>query len=159
MIEKFEDLGLDDLDKDLEEMIKDKKSIDIEEFNEFRMKRAESLIQEKLGLSIDELKSALSNYTVANADELSDQFVNIAPLGDYGELLETTDEKITFLKGEGALAKHWLLRAIRKSDIKENLISFEFLNDSVDDGDVFQGFVYVSFQGKIRHAFTQGCDN
>jgi hypothetical protein len=158
MIEKFEDLGLDTLDVE-EEVEGPTQPITLEEYNKQRMQKAEALVKEKLGVTFDELKQLLSNYTVEHAEELTHEFVNIAPFCDYSKLLEDNDGMAEFLKTEAHKVEHWHLQGIRKSDYKENLVSFEFLNDSVDDGDVFQGFVYVSFQGKIRHAFTQGNDN
>ena len=138
MIDKFEDLGLDDKDE---------------------MPQIEQKIQDKLEVSVAEMKAALANYVQGHAEELSLEFVNIAPLGDYSKLLEDNDSMAEFLKSEGFKSEHWELRGIRMSDVQKNLLSFEFANKSVDDGEVFQGFVYVSFQGKIRHAFAQGCDN
>lgn len=158
MIEKFADLELDSLDT--EEDVEDPtQSISLEEYNKRRMAKAEAIFKEKLGITFDELKQSLSKYTVEHAEELTHEFVNIAPFSDYSKLLEDNDSMAEFLKTEAHKVEHWVLQGVKQSDVKENLVSFEFMNDSVDDGDVFQGFVYVSFQGIIRHAFTQGCDN
>jgi hypothetical protein len=138
MIDKFEDLDIGDTDE---------------------MPQVEQKVQYKLGIAVSEMKAALANYVQGHAEELSLEFVNIAPLGDYGKLLEDNDSMAEFLKSEGFKSEHWELRGIRMSDVQKNLLSFEFANKSVDDGEVFQGFVYVSFQGKIKHAFAQGCDN
>lgn len=138
MIDNFEDLGLDDKDE---------------------MPQVEQKIQEKLGLTVAEMKAALGDYVQGHAEELTHEFVNMAPLGDYSKLLEDNDSMSEFLKTEGFKSEHWELRGIRASDVQKNLLSFEFANKSVDDGESFQGFVYVSFQGKIKHAFAQGCDN
>jgi len=135
MIEKFEDLGLettDDLDK-----------IDVK-------------IKEKLGISFTDMTNALSEYVISHAEELARDFVNIAPFGDYSKLLEDNDSMREFLKNEAHKPEHWLISSISPSDLKKDLISFNFINKSVDDGDIFQGFVYVSFGGKIKHAFAQG---
>jgi hypothetical protein len=158
MIEKFEDLGLETLDV-VEDIEGPTQPITLEEWNKQRMDKAEALIKEKLGVTFGELKQLLSNYTVEHAEELTHEFVNIAPFCDYSKLLEDNDSMAEFLKTEAHKVEHWILQGIRESDVKKGLISFEFQNDSVDDGDVFQGFVYVSFQGKIKHAFTQGNDN
>lgn len=155
MIEKYEDLGLDALDEEDESA----KPTSLEEYNKQRMAKAEALVKEKLGVSFDEMRKALGDYTISHAEELTHGFVNIAPLGDYGKLLEDNDSMAEFLKSEGFKSEHWELRGIRLSDVQKNLLSFEFANKSVDDGESFQGFVYVSFQGKIKHAFSQSCDN
>lgn len=135
MIEKFEDLGLEPHNL-LEEV--------------------EPKIQEKLGLTIQEMKEAISASVIENADELATEFVNIAPLGDYSKLLEDNEEMAEFLKTEAHKAEHWHLSGIRVLDEKKKILTFYFDNDSVDDGDLFKGFAYVSFEGKIKHAFAQG---
>lgn len=138
MIENFDDLGLTDKDE---------------------VAQVAEKVQEKLGVTVAEMQAALGTYVQGHAEELTHEFVNIAPLGDYGKLLEDNDSMAEFLKSEGFKSEHWELRGIRLSDVQKNLLSFEFANKSVDDGESFQGFVYVSFQGKIKHAFAQGCDN
>jgi len=138
MIEKWEDLELETADT---------------------IEQVEEKVKEKLGLSFDELKAALSNYVVSHAEELTHEFVNIAPLGDYSKLLEDNDSMAVFLKTEAHKPEHWQIQGLSPSDVKKDLLTFHFGNDSVDDGGVFEGFVYVSFQGKIRHAFAQGNDN
>lgn len=135
MIEKFEDLDLKDDDK---------------------MEDIEKKIQEKMGVSVDEMRQALSVYVVDHAEELTHEFVNMAPLGDYSKLLEDNDSMAEFLKTEGHKPEHWMLYSVRLSDYNKTLISFDFKNKSVDDGDIFSGFVFVSMSGKIRHTFAQG---
>jgi hypothetical protein len=120
------------------------------------MEQVQQKIQEKLGVSILELQQALSNHVVEKAESLTHEFVNIAPLGDYSKLLEDNDSMAEFLKTEGHKPEHWILYGVRVSDVNPNLLSFNFTNDAVDDGEIFQGFVFVSFQGKIKHAFAQG---
>jgi hypothetical protein len=142
MIEKFEDL--------LEGLSVEKlDSID----------QVESQIKEKLGVSFDDLKRSLSEYVIANSDELATQFVNISPFGDYSKMLEEKDGMAKFLKTEAHKIENWRILGLTPTDSQEELITFQFANKSIDDGDVFDGFVYVSFQGKIKHAFAQGNDN
>lgn len=135
MIEKFEDLGLEPHNI-LEEV--------------------EPKIQDKLGITIQEMKAAIGVSVIENADELATEFVNIAPLGDYSKLLEDNESMAEFLKTEAYKEEHWHLTGIRILDEKKKLLTFYFSNDSVDDGELFQGFAYVSFEGKIKHAFAQG---
>jgi len=138
MIEDFKDLELDDVDT---------------------IEKAEEKIQEKLGVTFLQLKQALSEYVLAHAEELTHEFVNMAPYGDFSKLLEDNDSMAEFLKMEAHKPENWLVQGLTPSDVQKNLISFHFANKSVDDGDVFEGFVYVSFTGKIKHAFAQGNDN
>ena len=156
MIEKFEDLGFDKLGEEVEGP---HQPISPEEQAKQWLDQIESCIKEKLDVTFDMLKQSLSEYVVAHAEELTHEFVNIAPFGDYAKLLEDNDGMAEFLKTEAHKPEHWRLLGITPSDYKKNLISFQFSNKSVDDGDVFDGFVYVSFEGKIRHAFAQGNDN
>jgi hypothetical protein len=138
MIEKFEDLDLEKVETP---------------------EQVDEKIQEKLGVNLMELKEKISAYVVDKAEELTHEFVNIAPLGDYSNLLEDNDSMADFLKSEAYKPEHWKLLGIRISDVNKSLLSFEFANDAVDDGDVFKGFAYVSFSGKIRHIFAVGNDN
>jgi hypothetical protein len=137
----------------------------IEKIEDFDLKETDSVeeidskIKEKLGVSVPEMQEALSKYVISNAEELTLQLVNIAPLGDYSKLLEDNDSMADFLKSEANKPEHWLLNSLRLSDVNSNLLSFEFINDAIDDGDSFKGFVFVSLQGKIKHAFAQGDDN
>lgn len=135
MIEKFEDLDLQ---------------------TEDTMEQVDTKVQEKLGLSVADMRQALSAHVIDKAESLTHEFVNFAPLGDYGNLLEDNDSMAEFLKTEGHKPEHWKLYGVRVSDVNPNLLSFNFSNDAVDDGEIFQGFVFVSFQGKIKHAFAQG---
>lgn len=112
-------------------------------------------ILEKLGISIQEMKDALSSYVSNSGSELLTEFVNIAPLGDYSKMLESNDQMEDFLKVEAHKPEHWVLSGIRTTDQDKKLLTFKFDNDSVDDGDIFKGYVYVSFDGKIKHAFAQ----
>jgi len=135
MVEKFADLGLDKADS-------------IEE--------VEKKIQEMLGVSVLEMRQALSSYVLDKAEDLTHEFVNVAPMGDYGKLLEDNDSMADFFKTEAHKTEHWLLKEVAPSDVNKELITFRFANDAVDDGDIFTGFVYVSMLGKIKHAFAQG---
>lgn len=116
----------------------------------------ERLVQEKLGIAVSDMRKALSSYVLAAAEALTHEFVNMAPLGDYSKLLEDNDSMADFLKTEAHKEEHWKLESVGPSDVNKSLISFAFINDAIDDGDVFKGFVYVSYQGKIKHAFAQG---
>jgi hypothetical protein len=138
MIEKFEDLDLKDEDT---------------------IEQVEVKVQEKLGLSIIDMKTALSEAVIKGAEELTLEFVNMAPLGDYSRLLEDNDSMAEFLKSEGHKTEHWKLYGVKTCNSNDKLITFEFANLSVDEGEALQGFVYVSVQGKIKHAFAQNSDN
>lgn len=138
MIEKFDDLNLADEDS---------------------FEQVDEKIKEKLGVSFIELKQALTDYVVSHAEELTHELTNIAPLGNYEKLLEDNDSMAEFIKNEASKAEHWHVQGVTVSGPQNNLLAFHFGNDSIDDGDVFEGFVYVSFSGKIRHAFAQGSDN
>ncbi len=157
MIEKFEDLGFEKLgEDDVEGPVQ---PISPQEEAKLFIAQVDAILQEKLGISIDFLKQQLSEYTVSHAEELTHEFVNVAPFGDYSKLLEDNDGMAEFFKTEAHKVEHWRLLGITPSDVQKNLINFQFQNKAVDDGDVFDGFVYVSFSGKIKHAFTQGNDN
>lgn len=111
-------------------------------------------LQEKLGLKILDLQNAICDWIKNNAEEISQDFVNIAPLGDYGNLLEDNDSLALFLREESAKPEHWELMGVKSTD-NQNMIQFIFDCSAVDDGNTFKGFVFVGKSGKIRHAFAQ----
>lgn len=140
MIEKWEDLDIKD-----EEIEKGK-------FEEV----IGAKVQEKLGVSLESLREKLSLYVAEHAETLAEDFANIAPLGKYDQLIEDRSGIINFLRTEAHKVEHWKLHRLELSEASPNLLVFEFSNASVDEGDVCAGFAYVSFSGKIRHAFAQG---
>lgn len=112
-------------------------------------------IQEKLGVSLMEMKEVLSKSVQDRAEEMTLELVNIAPFGDYEKMIEDNDGMAEFLKAEAHKVEHWKLEAIEVSPLNKELLSFVFKNPSIDDGETFQGFVFVSKSGKIRHGFAR----
>jgi hypothetical protein len=115
----------------------------------------DSKLQEKLGLSVADMKTALSKYINDKAEELSVTFVNIAPFGDYGLLIEDHEEMAKFLREEATKAENWHLESSCNNPDNASLLQFTFYCTAVDDGDIFKGHVYVSKSGAIRHVFAQ----
>ena len=133
MIEKIDDLGLEDNDK---------------------LNDIDSKLKEHLGIGLEEMHQALSESVRSKAEEIADEMFNLAPMGDYDKLTEDKEEIAEFLRNEAHKPEHWRLNMM---DIrKDGLIHFGFLNLAVDDGDNFIGSVYVSKSGQIRHAFAYG---
>ncbi len=117
-----------------------------------------SKIKEKLNIDIPAMKDCLSNFVIDNSDQLSNDFVNIIPYGDYSKFLEDADKISKFLKDEASKIENWKLIYITPSDINQDLIEFVFNNKSIDDGDIFQGHIFLNKSGKIKHAFTKVMD-
>jgi hypothetical protein len=122
---------------------------------EYEEEKVALKIQEKLGTSLFQMKETISAYVIAHAEELTLEFPNIAPLGDYGKLIENNDDMTEFLKTEGHKPEHWKLHTILLSDVNKELLSFHFWNTGVDDGTTFQGFCFTTKTGKIKHVFAQ----
>lgn len=116
----------------------------------------ETKVQAKLEIPFSLLRERLSSYVQEHVNTLVEDFVNIAPFGDYSKLIEDRAGMIEFLRTEAHKTQHWKLRVVQPSEINPTLLSFEFGNEAVDDGASCSGFVYVSFHGKIKHAFAQG---
>lgn len=114
-----------------------------------------SKLKEKLEIDLDTITQALSSFVRDNSNELANDFVNIIPYGDYGNILEDNEFMSNFLKEEASKIDNWTLYSISQSDVNPELIQFIFSNKSVDDGDVFEGHVFLSKHGKIKHVFTQ----
>lgn len=111
-------------------------------------------VQAKIGTSLQQMKETLSATVIKKAEELSLEFPNIAPLGNYGKLIEDNDGMTEFLKTEGHQPKHWEIELIEFNP-KLELLMFSFANKGVDDGTTFSGFVYTTKGGKIKHSFAK----
>jgi hypothetical protein len=136
-IEKYADLGLKD---------------------EHKIEEVEAILQEKMGIKLDDLRQAIGNYVQSHSEEMSQQFNNIAPLGDYSNLLEDRDSMSFFLKDEAFKNEHWKLFQIEPHTVHKNLLHFTFKNSAIDDGNTCRGFAFVSLSSKLRHAFARGDD-
>jgi dsDNA-binding SOS-regulon protein len=122
---------------------------------EYEEDQVAAKIQNKLGTSLEQMKEVLSKSVIDRAEELTLDFVNIAPMGDYDKLLEDNDSMAEFLKMEAHKLEHWKLYKIFVSDVNKDLLSFVFKNIAVDDGENFEGFVFVTKTGKIKHGFAR----
>lgn len=117
----------------------------------------ENYIKEQLGADFAAIRSRLSTDLQNRAEELTLEFTNIAPNGDYEKLLEDNDSMATFLKSEAAKDENWKL--VEMQVVKyagQQMLECIFNNKAVDDGTSLEGYVFLSKTGKIRHAFTQG---
>lgn len=133
MIDKIEDLGLEEKDE---------------------LQQIDAKIKEHLGIGLDDMHQALSESVQERAVEFAQEMFNLAPMGDYDKLTDDKDVIADFLRTEAHKPEHWRLNML---DIrKDGLLHFSFLNLAVDEGDSFVGSVYVSKSGQIRHAFAHG---
>lgn len=132
MIEKFEDFGF---------------------VTEDKQEQIDAKVQEKLGISLHNMCEALSASIQENADKISENIINMAPYGDYDKFTEDPIKMSDFLKIEAHKPENWKLNYIEMVD--DSLIKFAFLCTAIDDGETFEGLVYVSKSGKIRHSFGQ----
>ena len=119
------------------------------------MSIVESKIKEKLGIDVLTMKETLSTFAKDHAEQLTKDLVNIIPYGDYANLLEDNTNMANFIKEESSKLENWELFYLAPSDLHPELIEFVFNNLSVDEGDNFQGYVFVNKSGKIKHAFAQ----
>lgn len=160
MIDKFEDLGVNEIElfEDIEGPVQ---PVPYEQLHKEYIAKIDARVQERLGISFDTMKQLLSDYTISHAEEMTHDFVNITPFGDYGKMLEDNDGMADFLKAEAHKVEHWHIKSIRQSEHKSmpNMITFHFYNKSVDEGESMFGYVYVNFEGKVKHAFAQADDN
>lgn len=134
----------------------------VETLNDLHLEVSDTLeeiykkVQDGLGISVYDMRSALSKYVVDKAESLVIDFVNIIPYGDYDKIIEDNKDMVAFLRDHASKENNWELYSATMCDTNDTLISFYFKNQAVDDGDALCGFVYVSFDGKIKHTFAQG---
>ena len=138
MLEKFDDLKIEELSKE----------------GDF-IPQLSALLKEQLGIGFEEMTQSLSEWVKSHAEELTHEFVNIAPYEQYDKILEDNDSMAEFLKTEAHKPENWELHFMGV-DKKKDLLEVIFSNKAVDDGDSLRGYVFVSKSGKIRHAFAQG---
>lgn len=116
----------------------------------------EAKLKEKLGTGLDVIKQSLTSFVLDKAEELTHQFVNIVPYGDYDKILEDNDSMADFLRTEASKPENWKLQWLETTKAAIPMLHFCFKNTSVDDGEGFTGNVYVGLNGKVKHAFAQG---
>jgi hypothetical protein len=134
-------------------MINDIKELEVGE--KATNEQLDQKIREKLGIGFSEMTEALCLSVKERAVELVEEIANIAPNGDYGKLIEDKELMAKFLQEEAAKPENWIIQFIETKKKDSGLIEFVFFNKTVDDGDIFKGFVFVGKSGKIRHAFAQ----
>jgi hypothetical protein len=110
-------------------------------------------LKEHLGISIEDMQDALSKFVIAQNVELSEEFMNVAPFGDYSKLMENKFDIAKFFKEEAHKPEHWIVYGL--GGVKDQCTKFVFNNDVVDDGTTLVGYVVVNSTGKIKHAFAQ----
>lgn len=115
----------------------------------------EKALEEKLKLSINDMQTAITDWLKTNAEKVAEEFVNIIPNGDYDLLIDDSHQMTEYLRTEAAEPGHWLLT---EAKVRDNLIGLVFDCKVVDEGDTFKGFVFVTKNGKIKHAFAQNQD-
>lgn len=116
----------------------------------------EAKLKEKLGIGLADLKLSLTTYVINKAEELTHDFANITPYGDYEHILEDNDGMATFLKDEASKPDNWKLLWVQTTKAGVPMLQFCFSNTAVDEGEGFVGNVYLGLNGKIKHAFAQG---
>lgn len=118
---------------------------------------AAARLQEKLGLTLQECKEALSNSLVIRAEEVVEDLPSCAPYADWDKLMEDPADIQKFLEEEASKPENWEIIFFYARKEQDKVAEFVFYNKAVDDGDILKGYVYVGLSGKIRHAFCQAC--
>jgi len=134
MIESIKDLELDSLNP------KD---------DDFKSKLDEKL-KEKLNISVKEMQDVLSSSLISSSADIASQLNNIIAYNDYDKIIEDENDMVEFLKNEASKPENFWLYGIQEDN---GLLKFHFINMAVDEGDVLNGFVFISKSGKIKHNF------
>ena len=115
----------------------------------------DKVLQERLGISLQEMTHALTDSLRQRAEEVAEDCFSVAPYGDYSKMIEDPEGVAKFFRDEAAKPEHWKLEFFEMKKKGDQLIEFIFNNTAVDDGDILKGFVFVGLSGTIRHAFCQ----
>ena len=132
-----------------------KKSIDKTLAEASSVKDFNKKLKKLCHVSLIEIQQALSAAVQNTADEVAKEFINVAPLGDYSLLIEDHLKIAEFLKTEAHKPEHWLVYGLASGDDEKEFTKFVFMNDAVDDGTTFKGYVLIDKKGGIKHAFAQ----
>lgn len=135
MIESIKDLELDDLDP---------------KNDDFKSKLDEKL-KEKLNISVKEMQDVLSTSLISSSADIAGELNNIIAYNDYDKIIEDENDMVEFLKNEASKPENFWLYGIQEDN---GLLKFHFINMAVDEGDVVNGFVFLSKGGKIKHYFV-----
>lgn len=135
MIESIKDLELDSLNP------KD---------DDFKSKLDEKL-KEKLNISVKEMQDVLSTSLISSSSDIAGELNNIIAYNDYDKIIEDYDDMVEFLKTDASKPENFWLYGLQEDN---GLLKFHFINMAVDEGDVVNGFVFVSKGGKIKHYFV-----
>ena len=112
--------------------------------------KLDDYLHEKLGVRMATLTAPLETYVKDKAEELSLDIANIAPHGDYGKLLEDNESMTNFLREDASKPENWKLEMIRSEKAgQQSLLQFVFINDAIDDGTSFKGYVFINKSGKM----------
>jgi len=111
-------------------------------------------IQEKLYVSLDNMKNEIINWVRDNTMSLAEQFKYVVAFGDYDRFFDEKQLIQGFFAEEASKIENWIISGA-KLDLKLNLIKFAFSCKAIDEGDSLKGYVYVSENGKVKHAFAQ----
>lgn len=116
------------------------------------LEEIESQIENLTNISFNELKRKLSNYVIDNATKIVEEVHNIIPYGDYSSIIEDKLQMEVFLKDASNKLENWELDLVMQEN---NLLQLVFNNNSVDDGEIFKGHIFISANGKIKHLFAR----
>lgn len=117
----------------------------------------EAYLQENVGVKFSDMKERLCSNVNEKAEELTHDFANIAPYGEYDKILEDNDSMAEFLRAEATKAENWTLHEVRvEKHAGQDMLECIFVNKAVDDGDSLEGYVFTGKSGAIRHSFVQG---
>lgn len=116
----------------------------------------DKIIQEKMNVSILNLKQAIFAQLIEYSEKISEDIVNIIPFGDYDKLIEEPKDIVRFLREESIKPEYWDLSYIE--DVDGGILKFVFYCNMVDEGNTLKGFTFISKDGKIKHVFAQYSD-
>lgn len=117
-----------------------------------------TILQEKLGITLEEMTAALQQYVQSHAEELATNFLVVIPHEDYTKGIEDQSKIAKFFREDAALPANWVLWDLHSTNESDKLpmIKISFRNKAVDEGKSMHGHVLLNFGGKILHAFVHG---
>ena len=126
--------------------------------SEDTVEQVEAKIEEIWKVKFSDLRKTLEKCTKEIANKLAEDMITVAPYQDYGKLLEEPEAIAAFIRDEASVPKNWELSMVEETDtrlVAEPLLQLVFDNIALDELGTLRGFIYLSMNGKVKHAFVR----
>lgn len=134
----------------------------MESFEDLNFTKDETLetilpkIQEKMGITPEDLKVSVLNSVSKRYEEIAQDFPNLAPYNKYKEMLTEKSDMAEFIKNECVKPENWKLFQIKLTKLGEtDMLQFTFDCTAMDEENPLKGHVFVNKNSKVKYSFAK----